>query len=385
MTRIWSMNAMSQKFQELFGTSVEVVAVAPGRVNLVGEHVDFLDGFVLPFAIKDLTTAAISRNSDNVIRTASMQKPGEIHEVHIAELEPLTGEPWTRYVNGVIWALGIKSGLNILIDGQVPLGAGLSSSAALESAVATGLNELFSLGISKPDLALAAQRAENIYVGMPCGIMDQSVSIMAHEGFALLLDCRDLSTKDIEFKIEEAGLELLVIDTQVHHALVDGGYAERRTSCELAVSQLGITSLRDMTVEDFVARKDELDPTTYIRAFHAVTEMRRVLDAVKCLESSDFAEFGKIVTQCHQSLRDNYTVSCPELDLAVETALRFGSLGSRMIGGGFGGSAISLNSKSDTAVIKEEIEKAFKSKGYTAPRFFTSLPCAGARVVEASS
>ena len=375
------MPVTNSKFQELFGAAPEVVAVAPGRVNLVGEHVDFLDGFVLPFAIKDVTTAAISRNSDSIIRVASMQRDGEIFKIPVAELEPLTGEPWTRYPIGVVWSLGIKSGLNILIDGQVPLGAGLSSSAALESSVATALNHLFDLKISKPNLSLAAQKAENIYVGMPCGIMDQSVSIMANEGFALLLDCRDLSTQDIEFNIEPAGLELLVIDTQVHHALVDGGYAERRASCEKAVSVLGITSLRDISVEDFVARKSELDPVTYIRAFHAVTEMRRVLDGVAALKANDFETFGKIVTECHQSLRDNYTVSCPELDVAADTALKYGSLGSRMIGGGYGGSAISLNKKSDTEKIKVEIRKAFEANGFIAPRFFTSLPSAGARVL----
>ena len=176
-------------------------------------------------------------------------------------------------------------------------------------------------------------------------------------------------------------MELLVIDTQVHHALVDGGYAERRASCEKAVSVLGITSLRDISVEDFVARKSELDPVTYIRAFHAVTEMRRVLDGVAALKANDFETFGKIVTECHQSLRDNYTVSCPELDVAADTALKYGSLGSRMIGGGYGGSAISLNKKSDTEKIKVEIRKAFEANGFIAPRFFTSLPSAGARVL----
>jgi galactokinase len=376
------MQPLVERFAELFGATPEVMASAPGRVNLIGEHIDFLEGFVFPFAISSVTTVAISRNTDNVIRTASVQKKGEIYEVPVASLEPKTGEPWTRYSNGVIWSLGIQSGLNILIDGQVPLGAGLSSSAALESSVAIALNHLFELDLSHPQLALAAQRAENEYVGMPCGIMDQSVSIMAKEGYALLLDCRDLSTQNIEFRAEDAGLELLVIDTQVHHALIDGGYAERRASCEKAIEILGIDSLREISVEDFISRKSELDPQTYIRAFHAVTEMRRVLDAVACLEKNDFVGFGEIVTQCHQSLRDNYTVSCPELDLAVDTARAFGALGSRMIGGGFGGSAISLNLQADTEVIKEEIIKAFAAQGFKAPRFFTSIPSAGARIIK---
>jgi galactokinase len=268
-----------------------------------------------------------------------------------------------------------------LIDGQVPLGAGLSSSAALECAVATAVNELFNLGLTLPELALAAQRAENVYVGMPCGIMDQSVSLMATAGNALLLDTRDLSIEHIPFDIAPLGLELLVIDTQVHHALVDGGYAERRASCEKAVADLGITSLRDISVTDFVSRKSELDEKTYIRAFHGVTEMQRVLDAVALLKSEDFVGFGEIVTAAHISLRDNYTVSCPELDLAVDTALKFGALGSRMIGGGFGGSAIALIKAKDAELIKSEIKSEFMKSRFKSPRFFSALPSAGARVI----
>jgi len=373
--------SITKEFSKLFGHDPEVTAVAPGRVNLLGEHVDFLDGFVLPFAIKDVTTAAIARNNKNSIRIASTQRSETIYEVPLADLEPLTGEPWTRYPIGVIWTLGVKEGLDILIDGKVPLGAGLSSSAALECAVGVALNSLFNLGLTLPELALATQKAENVYVGMPCGIMDQSVSLMAIEGQALLLDCRDLATEQIPFDIAPHDLDLLVIDTQVHHALVDGGYAERRASCEKAVEVLGIPSLREISVEDFVAQKSKMDATTYIRAFHAVTEMRRVLDGVKALKAQDFKTFGELITACHVSLRDNYTISCPELDVAVDTALKFGSLGSRLIGGGYGGSAISLNKKGDTEKIKEEIAKVFAANNFKAPRFFTSLPSSGARLI----
>jgi galactokinase len=375
------MQMLASKFEELFGSAPEVLASAPGRVNLIGEHVDFLDGFVLPFAISDVTTVAIARNQSNRIRTASMQKSGVIFQTEVAELLPKTGEAWSRYPIGVIWALEISTGLDILIDGEVPLGAGLSSSAALECAVATALNSLFELGFSLPELARIAQRAENIYVGMPCGIMDQSVSLMATAGNALLLDTRDLSTEQIPFDIEPLGLELLVIDTQVHHALVDGGYAERRASCEKAVSELGITSLRDISVADFIARKSELDAKTFSRAFHGVTEMQRVLDAVKLLKSGDFVGFGEVVSAAHISLRDNYTVSCPELDLAVETAQKFGALGARMIGGGFGGSAIALIKARDLELIKSEITSAFMAAKFKAPRFFSALPSAGATVI----
>lgn len=375
------MQPLANKFQELFGSAPEVIASAPGRVNLIGEHVDFLDGFVLPFALSDVTTVAIAKNSIGKIRTASIQKKGVISTVDTSALKPKSGEAWTRYPIGVIWSLDIGSGLDILVDGGVPLGAGLSSSAALECAVATALNELFGLKLSLPELARAAQRAENIYVGMPCGIMDQSVSLMAKVGNALLLDTRDLSIEQIPFDIAPLGLELLVIDTQVHHALVDGGYAERRASCEKAISDLKINSLRDISIAEFVSRKSELDEKSYLRAFHGITEMQRVLEAVNLLKSGDFVGFGEIVTAAHISLRDNYTVSCPELNLAVDTAIKFGALGSRMIGGGFGGSAIALVKAKDSELIKNEIKSAFMAARFKSPRFFSALPSSGAQVV----
>jgi galactokinase len=324
---------------------------------------------------------AIARNSTGVIRSASLQKESVVNTVDVAKLSPKSGEAWTRYPIGVLWSLKINSGLDILIDGQVPLGAGLSSSAALECAMATAINELFDLKLSLSQLARAAQRAENVYVGMPCGIMDQSVSLMATQGNALLLDTRDLSTEQIPFDIAPLGLELLVIDTQVHHALVDGGYAERRASCEKAVANLGITSLRDISVVEFVSRKSELDEKTYLRAFHGVTEMQRVLAAVALLKSGDFVGFGEIVTAAHISLRDNYTVSCPELNLAADTANKFGALGARMIGGGFGGSAIALIKAKDSELIRSEISSAFMASRFKNPRFFSALPSAGALVI----
>ena len=375
------MHPLASKFQEVFGTPPDIIASAPGRVNLIGEHVDFLDGFVLPFAISDATTVAIAKNSSNKIRCASIQKKGVVSTIDCANIAPKSGEAWARYPIGVLWSLGIETGIDILVDGQVPLGAGLSSSAALECAVATAINELFNLGLTLPELARAAQRAENIYVGMPCGIMDQSVSLMATEGNALLLDTRDLSIEQIPFNIAPLGLELLVIDTQVHHALVDGGYAERRASCEKAIADLGITSLRDISISEFVARKPELDEKTYLRAFHGVTEMKRVLDAVALLKAGDFVGFGEIVTAAHISLRDNYTVSCPELNLAVDTALKFGALGSRMIGGGFGGSAIALIKAKDSDLIKSEIKSGFMKARFKSPRFFSALPSAGAQII----
>ena len=374
------MAALEQTFLELFGHKAEVLAQAPGRVNLIGEHIDYSEGFVLPFAIADRTFAAIARNNDGLVRIASQQRKSRIFTIDIKDVKPGSAGEWEKYVLGVIWSMGITSGVDILVDGHVPSGAGLSSSAALECSVAVGLNTIFSLGKSLEDLARATQKAENDYVGMPCGIMDQSVSLMGRAGSALLLDCRDLSTESIPFDVASAGLELLIIDTQAHHALVDGGYAERRASCESVAAKFAIASMRHLTMEILEARKSEITGTEFIRARHAVTEIQRVKDAVSALRANDFITVGRLINESHFSLRDDYTVSCVELDVAVDASLAAGALGSRMVGGGFGGSAIALIKVDQMENVKEAIKQAYAAKGFKAPRFFTSLPSAGASV-----
>jgi len=375
------MSQIEKKFLETFGAEPDLVAAAPGRVNLIGEHIDYSDGFVLPFAIKDRTLVAARKRGDSTVRIASAQRRNKIVTVDISTVKPgLKGE-WERYALGVLWALGVKEGVDLLIDGHVPLGAGLSSSAALECSVATAMNHLFDLGFNLEELARLTQKAENQYVGVPCGIMDQSVSLMATQGSALLLDCRDLTTKNIPFDVASSGLELLIIDTQAHHALTDGGYAERRSSCESVVAKLGITSLRELSMEQLENSRGLLTETEFVRARHAVTEMKRVLESVEALSNSDFERVGQLINQSHISLRDDYTVSCPELDTAVEAALAAGALGSRMVGGGFGGSAIALIQASKTTETIKTVEKAFSSKGFKAPRFFTSLPSQGAELL----
>ncbi len=368
-------------FQSTFNSEPEVIAQAPGRVNLIGEHIDYSEGFVLPFAIDAVTQCAISKRSDDIVRIASAQQTGEVLETTLSAIASLTGEGWARYVYGVIWALDIDSGLDIYVDGKVPLGAGLSSSAALECSVATGLNHPFHLDKSLSDLALITQRAENKYVGVPCGIMDQSVSLMAKAGYALLLDCRDLSTRHIPVDFAGAGLRLLIIDTQAHHALVDGGYAERRASCEEVAQILKVKSMRELSMEVLAAHQNQLSPTQFKRARHAVTEIDRVLNAVERLAAKDFLAFAELLNQSHASLRDDYTVSCPELDCAVDAALANGALGARMVGGGFGGSAIALIKDEDAGRISQAIEKSFAEHGFKAPRFFDSLPSDGAKVI----
>jgi galactokinase len=362
--------------------SPDVIASAPGRVNLIGEHIDYSQGFVLPFAISYRTTASLRRRDDQIIRVRSQQRLDDVATTSLSELVPGSHGGWERYVLGVIWALGINEGVDIEIDGDVPLGAGLSSSAALECAVAVGLNEMFSLGLEKKELALLTQKAENHYVGVPCGIMDQSVSLMAETGSALLLDCRDLSTTLIPFDLGASGLELLIIDTQAHHELVDGEYAKRRQACESACAKLHIASLRDIDLSSLIAQKDLLSEEEFKRAYHAVSEMARTLEAVEVLRQKDFIALGALITQSHVSLRDDYEISCPELNCAVDVALAHGALGARMVGGGFGGSAIALAAQGQIEVIKGAISEAFESASFKGPRFFTSLPSAGAQLTK---
>jgi galactokinase len=373
------MASLERNFEDLFGRKPEVISEAPGRVNLIGEHIDYSEGFVLPFAIADRTYAAIASRTDGLVRIASHQRKEKIFSIDIHDVKPGSKGEWEKYVLGVIWTLGITSGVDIFVDGNVPAGAGLSSSAALECSVAVGLNELFHLNKSLEDLARATQKAENDYVGMPCGIMDQSVSLMGKAGAALLLDCRDLSTETVPFNVADVGLELLIIDTQAHHALVDGGYAERRAACESVAAKLNIPSMRHLTLEDLESHRDRITDIEFIRARHAVTEIARVLDAVKALRASDFQTLGKLINQSHISLRDDYAVSCPELDVAVEASLSAGALGSRMVGGGFGGSAIALIKAEDVAKTRDAVSASFESHGFKKPRFFTSLPSAGAK------
>lgn len=367
-------------FQTVFGKHPDVVAAAPGRINLIGEHVDYSDGFVLPFAITNRTMVSIRVRDDSKIRLASAQRQSSLIEIDVKDLKPGSEGKWERYPLGVIWALGVKSGLDIYVDGKVPLGAGLSSSAALECSVAVALNHLFNLGYSLQELAKLTQKAENDYVGVPCGIMDQSISLMGKAGNALLLDCRDLSCKLVPIDLAANDLELLIIDTQAHHSLVDGGYAERRANCESAAKKLG-KSMRELTITELESKKGKLDDIEYRRARHAVTEIARVLQCVDALNSKDFQLVGKLITDSHKSLRDDYNVSCPELDVAVDAALKVGAFGARMVGGGFGGSAIALLRRDQISGAKDAISKSFALNGFKAPRFFESLPSDGAQVI----
>ncbi|MFJ8155026.1 galactokinase [Streptomyces sp. NPDC094468] len=373
------------EFTELYGTAPEGVWSAPGRVNLIGEHTDYNDGFVMPFALPHVTTAAVSRRTDGVLRLHSADIEGGVVELAPDALEPGTDHEWTAYPAGVVWALREAGhpvgGADVHLSSTVPTGAGLSSSAALEVVIALALNDLHGLGLARWQLARLCQRAENVYVGAPTGIMDQTASACCEHGHALFLDTRDLSQKQIPFDLAAEGMRLLVVDTQVKHAHSGGEYGKRRAGCEKGAALLGVDALRDVAYDGLGAALDRLGDEEEVRRLvrHVVTEDHRVERVVALLEAGDTRAIGPVLTEGHASLRDDFRISCPELDLVVDTALASGALGARMTGGGFGGSAIVLAEASDVDTITRAVEEAFAAAGFTAPRTFEAVPSAGAR------
>ncbi|MEV6984716.1 galactokinase [Sphaerisporangium sp. NPDC051017] len=370
----------AEAFRTAFGRDPEGLWHAPGRVNLIGEHTDYNGGFVLPFAVPWGVTAAVARRDDDTVRLISLQDAAGRAHVHEAAAWD-RAEGWTRYVVGVFWALRQAGhdvrGADLVIDGDVPRGAGLSSSAALEVSVALALNDLFELGLSGLDLALLAQKAENDFVGMPCGIMDQAASALSKEGHALFMDCRSLGTRAVPLDLAADGFQVLIIDTGVHHELADGQYARRRQDCENAAKRLGVESLRDVT--DLAAALALLRGDKRSRTQHVVTENHRVEAVIGLLRAGALREIGALLNASHLSLRDQYEVSCAELDVAVEAAVRGGARGARMTGGGFGGSAIALVAADRLDHVQEEVARSYAGRGWAAPRFLPATPAPGAR------
>ncbi|MCH5673904.1 galactokinase [Streptomyces gilvus] len=374
-------------FAALYGAEPEGVWSAPGRVNLIGEHTDYNDGFVMPFALPHVATAAVSRRTDGVLRLHSGDVEGGVVELRLDDLAPESDRNWTAYPAGVVWALReaghAVTGADVHLASTVPSGAGLSSSAALEVVIALALNDLYGLGLQRWQLARLCQRAENVYVGAPTGIMDQTASACCEEGHALFLDTRDLSQQQIPFDLAAEGMRLLVVDTQVKHAHSEGEYGKRRAGCERGAALLGVDALRDIPYADLdeaLARLgDDEEAVRLVR--HVVTEDERVEKTVALLRSGETRAIGPVLIEGHASLRDDFRISCPELDLVVDTALASGALGARMTGGGFGGSAIVLAEAADVDTITKAVEEAFASGGHTAPRVFEAVPSAGARRV----
>lgn len=368
-------------FRETFGTTPMGSWQAPGRVNVIGEHTDYNDGYVLPFAIDRQAVVALRLRSDGHVRLASSD-PGSKPVAHlVAEAGAARG--WSAYLLGVVWALqqrGIEvPGFDLFVDSKVPTGAGLSSSAALESAVALALNDLLGAGLSREELVLVGQQAENDVVGAPTGILDQSASLLSAAGKAVFLDCRSRVSELVPLDLPAAGLVMLVIDTKVSHAHADGGYASRRASCERGAATLGVNSLRELDSTDLSRAERMLDPETYRRVRHVLTENDRVVETVSVLRAAGPAEIGGILDRSHLSMRDDFEISSPELDLAVSTAQTNGALGARMTGGGFGGSAIALVSGAAVGTVRAAVQAAFRAAGATAPDIFEVLPGPGAQ------
>ncbi|MFD7387803.1 galactokinase [Streptomyces sp. NPDC059852] len=377
--------AVAERFRELYGSEPEGVWAAPGRVNLIGEHTDYNDGFVMPFALPHTAVAAVARRDDGVLRLHSEDVRGGVVELRVDDLAPETDRGWTAYPSGVVWALRnaghAVAGADIHLASTVPAGAGLSSSAALEVVVALALNDLYDLGLKGWQLARLCQRAENVYVGAPVGIMDQTASACCEAGNALFLDTRDLSQRQIPFDLAAEGMRLLVVDTQVKHSHSEGEYGKRRAGCEKGAALLGVDALRDVPYAELDAALARIGDDEEVRRLvrHVVTEDQRVERVVALLESGETRAIGPVLTEGHASLRDDFRVSCPELDLVVEAALSAGALGARMTGGGFGGSAIVLTEAGDVEAVTKAVEDAFAAAGFTAPRVFEAVPAAGAR------
>ena len=376
--------SIQQRFVEQFGREPVGVVAAPGRVNLIGEHTDYNDGFVLPIAIERTTAAAFAPREDSIVRLVSVQAD-ESAEIDFAG-QLVAGKPaWANYSIGVAAGLvergAAVTGADILFDSDVPLGGGLSSSASLEVATAMALLGGTKGDIPDADLAKICQMAEHNFAGTPCGIMDQSIAIMGKGGGALLLDCRDSHTQQIPFDNPE--LVLLVADTQVKHELSDGGYAARRDQCYAAAAKLGVKMLRDADHDQVAAAAESLSEKERMRARHVVGEIDRTLEAVGALEAGDYERFGKLMVGSHNSLRDDYEVSCEELDAIVELACACeGVFGARMTGGGFGGCAIILVAADHADAVTQSVGDGFEKRfGHRCPIFATQAADGARRLV----
>ncbi|MFV2103284.1 galactokinase [Micromonospora sp. LOL_024] len=372
----------STGFQTVYGEAPAGRWAAPGRVNLIGEHTDYNDGFVLPFALPLRTVAAAAPQADDTW-TVWSELTGEtvgFGADEVAAPGRVTG--WGAYVAGVVWALREAGhqvpGARLAIASDVPLGAGLSSSAALEAAVLTALVDLGGLSLPTEDQPRLAQRAENHYVGAPTGIMDQSATIRCRAGHALFLDCRSEQVEHVPFDLIRAGLAILVIDSHAPHRHVDGEYAARRAGCERAAALLGVPALRDVPAGELdtaLARLPDDETRRLVR--HVVTEDQRVLDTVALLRGGRIRHIGGLLTASHASMRDDFAITVPEVDTAVEAALTAGALGARMTGGGFGGCVLALVETADADRVAAAVTSAYAARGLTAPTPRTVTPSTG--------
>jgi len=363
--------------------------LAPGRVNLIGEHTDYNDGFVLPLAIEFGCRATVSPGPSGTLRFTSVQEPEPV-EVRVPALAPERVTGWAAYPAGVLWALGVDlPGLTIEVDSDVPLGAGLSSSAALTCSVAGAANDLLELGLSPRELVAVARKAENGFVGAPTGGMDQLVSMLGEAGSVLFCDMRSLDVRPVPFDLDDAGLALLVVDSNAPHRHADGEYSARRRACERAASALGVTALRDVPADglDAALAKLATEPDGEVlvkRARHIVTENARVTDVVALLDAGRIREIGPALTASHTSMREDFEITVPEVDVLVEALLAAGAHGARMTGGGFGGCVIALLDTDRVDAAARAAVEAAAARGFAEPRTFVTSPAAGAHAVDGS-
>jgi galactokinase len=371
--------ALAEAFRSRTDRQPAGVWAAPGRVNLIGEHTDYNDGYVMPFALAQRVLIAAAPRDDGTWSVTSLNNDST-ETFRASDLQP--GMPgWQAYVAGVVWALqeaGHRvAGADLVLTSDVPEGAGLSSSAALECSVLTVLADLNDLDIAGLDRAKLARRAENVFVGAPTGLMDQAASTLCTTGHALFFDCRTDDAEQVRFDPTGAGLELLVLDTKTPHALVDSEYAARRASCEEAARILGVAALRDVTDLDSALERLS-DPVIRRRVRHVVTENARVLQAVEVLRAGRIADLAPLLDASHASMRDDFEITVPQVDLAVEVARAAGALGARMTGGGFGGCIIALVPAGDVERVGADIARSFADAGFRPPMHFAALPSAGA-------
>lgn len=381
---------LASQFQVRFRHCPTVQVRAPGRINLIGEHIDYLEGWVLPAAIeRHLCIVAAPRPGDEVRLWSPRQQRSEPSVVNLDDLSRRTApeEQWMNYVIGVLAgyreAGATLCGFDALLDSDLPSGAGLSSSAALETAAALVVEALTGFSLDPSRRALLCQRAEHEYAGVPCGIMDQLAVGASKAGHATLIDCRDLTLTPVPLP---AGSVLLVADTGVKHALGDGEYRKRRQDCEAALKILGMPSFRAASLDLVTRMRDELGDRLFRRARHAVAEMRRVHDFVAALQAGETSRLAGLMREGHESLRDDFEVSCPELDCLVEAAYDFGPerglIGSRMTGGGFGGSTVSLVREDAAADLRAWLEGAFEARFGRIPNVFLTAPASAAHLKE---
>jgi galactokinase len=378
----------SECFERRYGSVPQWIVAAPGRVNIIGEHIDYNDGFVLPMAIDRYCVVAAGKSEKPEGQLFSVATDDEIAvRLNSPNRHPTAGH-WSNYVTGVIagctqrgWKL---PGFSAVIESGVPVGGGLSSSASLEVATATLMEAMSANALEKVDKALLCQKAEHEYAGVPCGIMDQFASVMSQADHLMLLDCRSQEIEYIQFS--NPNITVLIVNTHVKHELSGGEYAERRAQCESAAKAMGVASLRDAASEQLKSSREQLDAIEFRRARHAITEIERTRAAAKALKADDWPEVGRLMYASHDSLRDDYEVSCEELDLLVDLARQLGTaggiIGSRMTGGGFGGCTVSLVETDKVDGVAQHLASTYRAKTGIEPSVLTSRPARGAHIVK---